>query len=234
MAVRRRAGSARKMMAFSRIVTCHTEEEYAKVFRKAGEKDLVLVEFVAGWSTSSKNMAPYLNTLARSPEYKKVHFVRVDMEALRSVAEKANVKALPTYQLYRNGEKLEEMSGAMPAKLVAMLKTHHVKDKKSGPGKLIGLVAGLLLGIFGLLKLKDQIEEWEAEEEERAAIRERFSAATRRISKRRRRQQGYRRRRHAAMSSAYRATPRYSLRGSSSDGSRQARRCSAGLLGGAI
>ena len=51
MAVRRRAGSARKMMAFSRIVTCHTEEEYAKVFRKAGEKDLVLVEFVAGWST---------------------------------------------------------------------------------------------------------------------------------------------------------------------------------------
>ena len=111
------------MMAFSRIVTCHTEEEYAKVFRKAGEKDLVLVEFVAGWSTSSKNMAPYLNTLARSPEYKKVHFVRVDMEALRSVAEKANVKALPTYQLYRNGEKLEEMSGAMPAKLVAMLKT---------------------------------------------------------------------------------------------------------------
>ena len=172
MAVRRRAGSARKMMAFSRIVTCHTEEEYAKVFRKAGEKDLVLVEFVAGWSTSSKNMAPYLNTLARSPEYKKVHFVRVDMEALRSVAEKANVKALPTYQLYRNGEKLEEMSGAMPAKLVAMLKTHHVKDKKAGTGKLIGLVAGLLLGIFGLLKLKDQIEEWEAEEEERAAIAE--------------------------------------------------------------
>jgi thioredoxin 1 len=160
------------MMAFSRIVTCHTEEEYAKVFKKAGEKDMVLVEFVAGWSTSSKNMAPYLNTLAKSPEYKKVHFVRVDMETLGSVAQKANVKALPTYQLYRNGEKLEEMSGAMPAKLVAMLKTHHVKDKKSGPGKLVGLIAGILLGILGLLKLKDQIEEWEAEEEERAAIAE--------------------------------------------------------------
>ena len=172
MAVRRRAGSARKMMAFSRIESCHTEEAYAKVFKKAGEKDLVLVEFVAGWSTSSKNMAPYLNTLARSPEYKKVHFVRVDMEALPTVATKANVKALPTYQLYRNGEKLEEMSGAMPAKLVAMLKAHHIKEKKSGPGKLIGLVAGILLSIFGLLKLKDQIEEWEAEEDERAAIAE--------------------------------------------------------------
>lgn len=125
-----------------------------------------------GWSTSSKSMQPYMNTLAKSPEYKKIHFVRVDMEALPAVAQRCNVKALPTYQLYRSGEKLEEMSGAMPAKLVAMLKTHHVKDKKGGPGKLIGLVGAIVVGIFGLLKLKDTIEEWEAEEEERAAILE--------------------------------------------------------------
>ena len=60
MAVRRRPGSARKMMAFSRIVNCHSEEEYRNVHKKAGEKDLVLVEFVAGWSTSSKSMQPYM------------------------------------------------------------------------------------------------------------------------------------------------------------------------------
>ena len=172
MAVRRRAGSARKMMAFSRIVNCHTVEEYAKIFKKAGDNGLVLVEFVAGWSSSSKSMQPYMTTLAKSPEYKKIHFVRVDMEALPEIAQKCNVKALPSYQLWKGDEKLEEMTGALPAKLVAMLKTHHVKDKKAGTGKLIGLVAGLLLGIFGLLKLKDQIEEWEAEEEERAAIAE--------------------------------------------------------------
>ena len=34
------------MMAFSRIIRCHTEEEYEKVFKKAGDS-LVLVEFVA-------------------------------------------------------------------------------------------------------------------------------------------------------------------------------------------
>ena len=27
-------------------------------------------------------MQPYMTTLAKSPEYKKIHFVRVDMEAL--------------------------------------------------------------------------------------------------------------------------------------------------------
>ena len=97
MAVRRRAGSARKMMAFSRIVNCHTVEEYAKIFKKAGDNGLVLVEFVAGWSSSSKSMQPYMTTLAKSPEYKKIHFVRVDMEALPEIAQKCNVKALPSY-----------------------------------------------------------------------------------------------------------------------------------------
>ena len=118
-------------------------------------------------------MQPYMAQLAKQAEYKKIHFIKVDMEALPAIAQRCNVKALPTYQLYRNGEKLEEMSGAMPAKLVAMLKTHNVKDAKgSFPGKLIGLVGAIVVSIFGLLKLKDSIEEWEAEEEERAAILE--------------------------------------------------------------
>lgn len=170
MSVRRRAGSARKMMAFSRIVACHTEDEYEKTFKKAGD-DLVLVEFVAGWSTSSKSMQPYMNTLAKSPEYKRVHFVRVDMEALPAIASKCNVKALPTYQLYKNGEKLEEMSGAMPAKLVGMLKQHAVQEKKGGVPRIAVFFGVVLAGALGLLKLKAQIEEWEAAEEEREAIR---------------------------------------------------------------
>jgi len=158
------------MMAFSRIVNCHTEEEYEKIFKKAGDTALVLVEFVAGWSTSSKSMQPYMTTLAKSPEYKKIHFVRVDMEALPAIAQRCNVKALPTYQLYRNGEKLEEMSGAMPAKLVAMLKTHHIKEKKGGVTKLVAFLGIILLGGLGLLKIKDRIEEWEADEDIREEI----------------------------------------------------------------
>ena len=85
MAVRRRPGSARKMMAFSRIVNCHSEEEYRKVHKKAGEKDLVLVEFVAGWSTSSKSMQPYMNTLAKSPEYKDYDPKELKMKLSRNV-----------------------------------------------------------------------------------------------------------------------------------------------------
>ena len=48
-----------------------------------------------------------------------------------------------------------------------------IRDRKKGRvGNLVAFVGSLVLGVFGLLKIKDRIEEWEAEEEERAAIRE--------------------------------------------------------------
>ena len=89
-------------------------------------------------------MAPYMQTLARTAEFKRIRFVRVDIEAVPAVAEKCNVKALPTYQLYKNGEKLEEMSGALPSKLVAMLKEHNVKDAAGGLKKALGLILSLI------------------------------------------------------------------------------------------
>jgi len=103
-------------------------------------------------------MAPYMQTLARTPEFKRIRFLRVDIEAVPDVAEKCNVKALPTYQLYKNGEKLEEMSGALPSKLVAMLKEHNVKPSGGGIFKVLGAVLGIGLTVFGLIKVKADIE----------------------------------------------------------------------------
>ena len=103
-------------------------------------------------------MAPYMQTLSRTAEFKRIRFLRVDIEAVPAVAEKCNVKALPTYQLYKDGEKLEEMSGALPSKLVAMMKEHNFKPKKGGVGKVVGVVLGIALGIFGLIKLKESAE----------------------------------------------------------------------------
>ena len=101
MAVRRSRPGARRQKAYSQIVNCRSEEQYAKVHKQAGEKGLVLVEFVAGWSTSSKTMQPYVEYLSKSAEFKKVKIVRVDIDALPALAKECNVKSLPTYQLYR-------------------------------------------------------------------------------------------------------------------------------------
>ena len=113
-------------------------------------------------------MAPYMQTLSRTGEFKRIRFLRVDIEAVPAVAEKCNVKALPTYQIYKNGEKLEEMSGALPSKLVAMMKEHNFKPKQGGLKKIVGVVLGITFGVFGLIKLKAGVEAAEKAAEERA------------------------------------------------------------------
>jgi thioredoxin 1 len=110
------------------------------------------------YSPSSKSMQPYMQTLARTAEFKRIRFTRVDIEAVPDIAEKCNVKALPTYQLYKNGEKLEEMSGALPSKLVAMLKEHNVKPQGGGVVKVLSMVLGIGLTVFGVVKLKTEVE----------------------------------------------------------------------------
>ena len=117
-------------------------------------------------------MAPYMQTLARTAEFKRIRFLRVDIEAVPAVAEKCNVKALPTYQLYKNGEKLEEMSGALPSKLVAMLKEHNVKDASGGVKKALGFIFAIVGGIVGVIKLKHEVEAREARAIEEEAARE--------------------------------------------------------------
>ena len=125
------------------------------------------------YSPSSKSMAPYMQTLSRTGEFKRIRFLRVDIEAVPAVAEKCNVKALPTYQIYKNGEKLEEMSGALPSKLVAMMKEHNFKPKQGGLKKIVGVVLGITFGVFGLIKLKAGVEAAEKAAEERKELEKR-------------------------------------------------------------
>ena len=117
-------------------------------------------------------MAPYMQTLARTAEFKRIRFVRVDIEQVPAVAERCNVKALPTYQLYKNGEKLEEMSGALPSKLVTMLKEHNVKASGGGVLKVLGVVLGIAGALFGVITLKHAVERGELKEAEEKKARE--------------------------------------------------------------
>lgn len=170
MSGRRRPGGARKMKSFSRVETLSSASAFEKALRRRDQ--LVLVEFVSNYSPSSKSMAPYMQTLSRSAEFKRVRFVRVDIEVVPAVAERCNVKALPTYQLYRNGEKLEEMSGALPSKLVAMLKEHNVRESSGGVLKVVGVVLAIVGAMVGVFKIKNDIERQEREVAEKKRAEE--------------------------------------------------------------
>lgn len=78
----------------------------------------VLVDFTASWCGPCKKIGPYFEELAT--KYTDVIFVKIDVDDLDDVAAECGISAMPTFQLYSNGVKVQEMTGADETKLAAM------------------------------------------------------------------------------------------------------------------
>ena len=81
-------------------------------------RDRVLVDFTASWCGPCKKIGPYFEELAT--KYPDVIFVKIDVDDLDDVAAECGISAMPTFQLYSNGVKVQEMTGADETKLAAM------------------------------------------------------------------------------------------------------------------
>jgi thioredoxin-like negative regulator of GroEL len=59
-----------------------------------------------------------------SEEMPEVEFMKVDVDDAEDVAAACSISAMPTFQFYRNGEKIDEMKGADANKLKALIAQH--------------------------------------------------------------------------------------------------------------
>ncbi|CAB1351528.1 unnamed protein product [Coregonus sp. 'balchen'] len=55
--------------------------------------------------------------LSEKPENKNVVFLKVDVDEAADVAKHCDIKCMPTFHFYKNGEKVDEFSGANQATL---------------------------------------------------------------------------------------------------------------------
>jgi len=90
--------------------------EWAACHKDAGDK-LVVVDFTATWCGPCQNIAPVFIKLAE--EMPDVVFVKVDVDENDEVAGECGISAMPTFQFYKNGKKLDEFSGANEDKIRA-------------------------------------------------------------------------------------------------------------------
>lgn len=109
-----------------------------KELANAGGK-LVVVDFTASWCGPCKQIAPLYAQL--STKYTEVLFLKIDVDQCRGTAQGCGVRAMPTFQFYKNKSKIDEFSGADPGKLQNIIEKYKTADSSSG-GAFSGSFSG--------------------------------------------------------------------------------------------
>jgi thioredoxin 1 len=73
--------------------------------------NLILVDFWAEWCGPCKSMHPIFTRMAK--KYKQVRFARVNVDDAQDIAMKYGVQSIPTFIMFKNGEIVDRMVGAV-------------------------------------------------------------------------------------------------------------------------
>mmetsp|Transcript_30473 Transcript_30473/g.66984 ORF Transcript_30473/g.66984 Transcript_30473/m.66984 type:complete len:105 (+) Transcript_30473:98-412(+) len=83
---------------------------------------LVVVDFTASWCGPCQMIAPVFEKMAS--ENPDITFVKVDVDEADDVAAECGIQAMPTFQFYKDGSKVDEFRGANTAQLQALVAKH--------------------------------------------------------------------------------------------------------------
>ncbi|XP_071954358.1 thioredoxin-like [Antedon mediterranea] len=88
----------------------------------AGASGLVVVDFFATWCGPCRAISPKVESMAA--EFTTVLFLKVDVDENSDTAEAEEISAMPTFKFYKNGAKVDELTGANEAKLRGLIEKH--------------------------------------------------------------------------------------------------------------
>ena len=101
------------------VIKCKSSEEFDALVNE----HTIIVDFTATWCGPCKMIGPVFDQLAEQNSGD-VKFVKVDVDELQDVAMKAGISAMPTFQVWRDGVKVEEFAGANPEMLADLCSKH--------------------------------------------------------------------------------------------------------------
>jgi thioredoxin 1 len=66
-------------------------------------------------------ISPIFERLSRDDQYKDIEFYKVDVDAQPDISQKVKIKAMPTFLLFKDGNKISDLVGANQDGLTTLL-----------------------------------------------------------------------------------------------------------------
>ncbi|KAL8286512.1 hypothetical protein RQP46_004529 [Phenoliferia psychrophenolica] len=97
-------------------------ESLAEFKELIGGDKVIVIDFWATWCGPCKVISPVFEKLADA--FPALGFYKVDVDTQEEIAAEVGIKAMPTFQFYKGGEKIGSVVGADPNKLKAAIALH--------------------------------------------------------------------------------------------------------------
>jgi thioredoxin len=129
-------------------------------FNKLKANPLLVIDFYATWCGPCKVISPVFDKLAQPHEAStSIIFAKCDVDKAKDVAQACNITAMPTFQFFKQGKKVDEVKGADPQQLTTKIGYYTTAAAKEtagqGPNTMEGESSTSSVGPYSLRPLID-------------------------------------------------------------------------------
>jgi thioredoxin 1 len=110
----------------SLVQSVDTIELFNKIIK---ENDLVICDFYATWCSPCVRAAPIYANLSK--EYPNCKFIKIDVDKNSATSRAQQIKAMPTFKFFKNGNELETIQGFSESNIKILLDKYYSFTNKA-------------------------------------------------------------------------------------------------------